>query len=263
MKIEITQKVLLNQIRPNPYQSRLYFDQTKIEELARNIQNEGLIYPVTLVKAQHNYTLVDGERRFRAFEWLQQNVGQGFMSIPALVKDVPNDKVEQFLITNSLIANEQRENISTLEKAFFYAKLVGEDKQFATNRALSQAIGKNEFDVSKLLKIAKATFSPELIVKCQQTGKGNIKIFEQLAKITDLNRQKKIYFAYCEGVLSLKDLMAAEKYKTKKIVSKSKILRIPSFVPKKYNAQYKKMTPEQKEALGLRIESVFEEFFKS
>ena len=73
-------KISLNDIKLNPNQPRTNFDQKAIEELASSIKELGLIQPVTVQKNNNNYELISGERRFRAFKFLNLN------EIPAYVR---------------------------------------------------------------------------------------------------------------------------------------------------------------------------------
>ena len=73
-------KISLNDIKLNPNQPRTNFDQKAIEELASSIKELGLIQPVTVQKNNNNYELISGERRLRAFKFLNLN------EIPAYVR---------------------------------------------------------------------------------------------------------------------------------------------------------------------------------
>lgn len=105
VEIEITK------INRNPHQTRKHFETSKIKALAKNIETNGLINPITVLKdAKGVFTLLAGERRLRAFQELKKD------SIPAIIKDVKklteNDK---FLISAS--ENLQREALNPIELA--------------------------------------------------------------------------------------------------------------------------------------------------
>ncbi|MCK5879263.1 MAG: ParB/RepB/Spo0J family partition protein, partial [Holophagae bacterium] len=60
-------EVDISRIKPSPYQPRRRFDSEKLEELAISIRNSGIIQPVVLAREPDgNYTLIAGERRWRA-----------------------------------------------------------------------------------------------------------------------------------------------------------------------------------------------------
>ena len=78
--VSVISKISLNDIKLNPNQPRTNFDQKAIEELASSIKELGLIQPVTVQKNNDSYELISGERRLRAFKFLNLN------EIPAYVR---------------------------------------------------------------------------------------------------------------------------------------------------------------------------------
>src|SRR5699024_4353923 len=63
---EAVTDVRLSEIRKNPYQPRVEFDQEKLGELADSIGTHGVLQPIILRKSVKGYDIVVGERRFRA-----------------------------------------------------------------------------------------------------------------------------------------------------------------------------------------------------
>ena len=110
-------------------QPRKEFDKEKIEELAQSIHKNGLIQPLILTKKLDNtYTLVAGERRWRAAQIANLKI------IPALLLPDDLDKDEI-----SLIENIQREDLKILEEANAYQKLI--EKNGYTHEGLSKIVG--------------------------------------------------------------------------------------------------------------------------
>jgi len=122
-------------------QPRKEFDKTKIEELAQSIKKNGLIQPLILIKNnENNYTLVAGERRWRAAQIAN------LKTIPALLlpKDLDKDEI-------SLIENIQRENLKISEEAQAYQGLI--DKNNYTHEELSKIVGKSRSHITNLIRI--------------------------------------------------------------------------------------------------------------
>ena len=95
-------------------QPRKEFDKDKIEELAQSINKNGLIQPLIVTKKDgDNYTLVAGERRWRASQIANLKI------LPALLLPTDLDKDEI-----SLIENIQRENLKVTEEAQAYQRLI-------------------------------------------------------------------------------------------------------------------------------------------
>lgn len=122
-------------------QPRKEFDKEKIEELAQSINKNGLIQPLILTKKdEDNYTLVAGERRWRAAQIANLKI------LPSLLLPTDLDKDEI-----SLIENIQRENLKVTEEAQAYQRLI--DKNKYTHDQLSKIVGKSRSHITNLLRI--------------------------------------------------------------------------------------------------------------
>ena len=122
-------------------QPRKEFDKEKIEELAQSISKNGLIQPLILTKNDNdNYTLVAGERRWRAAQIANLKI------LPSLL--LPNDLDKDEI---SLIENIQRENLKVTEEAQAYQKLI--EKNSYTHDQLSKIVGKSRSHITNLLRI--------------------------------------------------------------------------------------------------------------
>ena len=122
-------------------QPRKEFDKEKIDELAQSINKNGLIQPLILTKKdESSYTLVAGERRWRAAQIANLKI------LPALLLPTDLDKDEI-----SLIENIQRENLKVSEEAQAYQRLI--DKNNYTHEQLSKIVGKSRSHITNLLRI--------------------------------------------------------------------------------------------------------------
>ena len=122
-------------------QPRKEFDKEKIEELAQSINKNGLIQPLIVTKKDsENYTLVAGERRWRASQIAN------LKTLPALLLPSDLDKDEI-----SLIENIQRENLKVTEEAQAYQRLI--EKNSYTHDQLSKIVGKSRSHITNLLRI--------------------------------------------------------------------------------------------------------------
>ncbi len=129
-------------IHPNPYQPRKTFNLDELESLAASIKEKGILQPLVVRKvAENHYELIAGERRLRAAQL------SGLEKVPVLVKDIAiSDRLEL-----ALIENIQRENLSPLEEAEAYAKLI---EEFGlTQEMVAKRVGKNRSTVANSLRI--------------------------------------------------------------------------------------------------------------
>ena len=101
------QEVSVYDIDTNPDQPRKTFDEEKLNELATSIRTHGIVQPLILYRQGNRYTIVAGERRFRAARLA------GLKAVPAVI----TDKEEHELQEVSLIENLQREDLNPVEEA--------------------------------------------------------------------------------------------------------------------------------------------------
>src|SRR3712207_241492 len=107
-------KVKMNLIKPNSDQPRKNFHEEKILQLAESIKEHGIIQPLILQKSNELYTIIAGERRWRAAKKV------GLQELPAVVVELSNKEILEV----SLIENIQREDLNPIEEALAYKKLI-------------------------------------------------------------------------------------------------------------------------------------------
>jgi len=132
----------VSKIRPNPRQPRQSFDDAGIDELANSLRTQGLLQPVVVRPlADGRFELIAGERRWRAAQ------RAGIHQIPAVVRDVPDEK----LLELALIENLQREELNAIEEAEAYRILV-EDLDLTQNE-VAERVGKQRTTVANALRL--------------------------------------------------------------------------------------------------------------
>src|SRR5690606_29604102 len=133
----------VNKIVPNRFQPRTVFDDDKIEELAQTLKTHGMIQPIVVRKQADRYEIIAGERRFRAVKKL------GWDTIPAIIRDFDDAKTASV----ALIENLQREELSVIEEAAAYAKLI--ELHGLTQESLAQRLGKSQSTIANKLRLLK------------------------------------------------------------------------------------------------------------
>lgn len=131
----------INLIKANEDQPRKNFDKEKIMQLAESIKEHGVIQPVVLKKDGNTYTIIAGERRWRAAKSIN------LKEIPAVIMDL-SDKA---ILEVSLIENIQREDLNPIEEAVAFKKLI-EDFNL-TQEELSKRIGKSRTAVTNCMRL--------------------------------------------------------------------------------------------------------------
>lgn len=175
-------QIEINIIRPNPFQPRQVFDAEKTAELMQSIKTYGLLQPVIVRTISGGYELVAGERRLRACQQL------GWTQIPAVVKDIS----ESAMATMALIENLQREDLSFLEEAAGYERLLKEFK--LTQEVLAQRLGKSQSTIANKLRLLKLPDSVKEKLLSQELTERHARA---LLKLPDEAAQMKILQEVC------------------------------------------------------------------
>lgn len=149
-------------IETNPFQPRAEFDDLSIAELAKSIQEQGIIQPVTVRKLGYDkYQLIAGERRYRACKLA------GIETIPSYIR-VAND--EQMLEL-ALVENIHREDLNAIEIAISYQRLIEECQ--LTQEELSDRIGKNRATISNYIRLLKLPAEAQIAIRENQITMGH------------------------------------------------------------------------------------------
>lgn len=141
---EEIRKIPIGKIVPNRFQPRTVFDDERIEELSRTIHTHGIIQPIVLRELSHDqFEIIAGERRWRAMNRL------GWEEVPAIIKNLSDTETASV----ALIENLQREELSPIEEAIAYGKLL--ELHNLTQEALAQRLGKGQSTVANKLRLLK------------------------------------------------------------------------------------------------------------
>lgn len=143
LKDERFAEIEVEDLKPNPFQPRLKFDDQTIDELAQSIKETGIVQPVIVVPEEDHYKIIVGERRWRAAQ------RAGLRKIPVLIRNIPKDKELEV----SLIENIHREELNALEIARAYQRLI-DDHGYALHD-LAGKVGKDRSSVTNYLRLLK------------------------------------------------------------------------------------------------------------
>ncbi len=131
------------EIRLNPRQPRRRFSEAALDELAASIKRTGLLQPVLVRKVSHGYELIAGERRLRAAK------RAGLTHLPVIFRR----GTDQEQLELALIENLQREDLSPIEEALGYERLVREF--LLTQEEIARKVGKERSTVTNLIRLLK------------------------------------------------------------------------------------------------------------
>src|SRR5213593_721589 len=152
-------ELAIGEIRPNPFQPRQDVDPTALEELKASIRQAGLLQPVVvrpIPGGDGGYELIAGERRLRACQAL------GWERIPAVKREVDDRTV----LTLALIENLQRDDLSPVDEARGYERLIAEFS--LTQQDVADAVGRDRSTVANALRLLKL---PALVLGLLHEGR--------------------------------------------------------------------------------------------
>jgi ParB family transcriptional regulator, chromosome partitioning protein len=179
----------VDRVTPNPNQPRLAMDKAGLEDLTASVKEHGVLQPV-LVRPQPNghYQLIAGERRWRAAQ------GAGLGVIPALIEEIDDETALEIAV----IENLQREDLSPLDEAIIYDKMVREHGY--SIRKLAQKLGKDKGYLENRLRLADA---PPEIKDLVSVRKDTLSHAYELLKVDDPKKRKHLADMVARGELSL------------------------------------------------------------
>lgn len=134
-------EIKITEVVPNKNQPRKTFDEEKLMALAESIKEHGVIQPIIVTQNGDTYTIVAGERRWRAAK------KAGIKKIPVLIRDYSDLAVREI----ALIENLQREDLNPIEEALGYRSLMEEYK--LTQEEISTKIGKSRSAIANSVRL--------------------------------------------------------------------------------------------------------------
>ena len=183
---EVIEQIPIKNLRPNPYQPRKYFDESKINELAKSIKDHGVFQPIIVKKDIKGYIIIAGERRFRA--------GKKAMlkTIPAIVREFDDNLMMEY----ALLENLQREDLTPIEEAEAYRLLMQTLR--LTQEKLAERIGKSRAHVANIMRLLHLPRRVQALIESSEVSVGHAKVLaglkdeELVLKLAEIIKEKQI-----------------------------------------------------------------------
>lgn len=157
---------------PNPYQPRLYFDEQRSADLIKSVRDRGILQPL-MVRRRGNlneYEIIAGERRWRAAQ------AAGLHTVPVFIREMTDAEALEI----ALIDNIQRHDLSPIEEALGYKRLI--DEFHHTQEQLSHVVGKSRSHIANILRLL---LLPEAVRQMVGEGKLSMGHARALIKVED------------------------------------------------------------------------------
>lgn len=137
-------------IRPNKTQPRKIFEEDKLRDLAKSIEENGILQPLTVRKvSQTEYEIIAGERRLRAA------VLAGYVKVPCIIIKC-NDRESAML---ALLENLQRCDLGIFEEARGISRLIR--RYGITQEQAAKKLGKSQSAVANKLRLLNLTYEEQ------------------------------------------------------------------------------------------------------
>jgi ParB family chromosome partitioning protein len=173
---DMVRDLAIDQIERNPYQTRMHWDETALNELAASIKVSGVLQPVTVRPHEGRFQLITGERRWRA----SQIAGKD--TVPAIVRQVSNEQAMEMTI----IENLQREDLNPMEQAHAYERLSREFN--LTQEQMAQRTGKERSSVANFMRLLKLPSEIQQLIESSKISFGHAKALMPLDSAEAMTR---------------------------------------------------------------------------
>lgn len=208
---DVLRNLKITEVEPNRNQPRKNFNQEALEELAESIKEYGLIQPIIVTEKDGYYSIIAGERRWRACKLA------GLEEIPVIVREDDERKNNEI----ALIENIQREDLNPFEKALGIKNLM--DTYNLTQEDVSKKIGKSRSAVANTIRIL--NLEPRVLEFAKQ-GKLTEGHCKALLAITDPEKQYLTAVDMIERGTTVREIEQRNKRINQKEVSKDELKRV-------------------------------------
>ncbi|MBQ3827401.1 MAG: ParB/RepB/Spo0J family partition protein [Prevotella sp.] len=155
-------EILIQDIEANPNQPRREFDAEALQELAKSIQEIGIVQPITLRQMENGkYQIIAGERRWRASQIA------GLTQIPAYIRTIKDENVMEM----ALVENIQREDLNAIEIALAYEHLM--ESSGMTQEKVSERVGKSRAAVANYVRLLKLPAQVQMALQNKEIDMGH------------------------------------------------------------------------------------------
>lgn len=181
----------LDELRPNPYQPRINFNEEALNDLASSIKENGVFQPIIVKKSIKGYEIIAGERRVRASRIA------GLKTIPAIIRTFTDDQ----MMSIALLENLQRENLNVIEEARAYKLML--ERLSLTQEELSVKVGKSRSHITNILGILRLPDDVQSLLKFGKLSMGHARV---LSKLEDNKKIAELANKIVDNDLSVRDL---------------------------------------------------------
>ena len=196
-------------LTPNPYQPRAQVDDSRLDELAQSIKENGVIQPIIVRRLGSGYEIIAGERRWRAAQ------RAGLTRVPVVIRDVTAGG-ERELLQVALIENVQREDLNAIEQAIGYERLAAEFG--LKHEEIAAAVGKDRSSIANYVRLLRL---PREVQDAVAGGSLSMGHARALLSLIDEATQRRVALEVVTRALSVRETEALMKRLTQESAPKA------------------------------------------
>lgn len=225
----------LDEIRPNPYQPRIHFDEQALEELAQSIKEQGLLQPIVVrPSTMKGYEIIAGERRYRATKRLGETV----------IKAIFVDMTDQQMFEMAILENLQREDLTPLEEASAYHNMMSQLEM--TQEDVAKRLGKSRSYIANFVRLLSLDTKVKAYLEAGDLSIGHARA---LLSIKDLKKQRDLAWKVIEEGLNVRQVEQLVKHPD--MLKKTSQKKVP--IPAEKSAQIRENEDRLMDKFGTNV----------
>jgi ParB family chromosome partitioning protein len=151
----------VSQMKPGKFQPRRQFEEEAIADLVESVREKGILQPILVRPIDGGFEIIAGERRWRAAQRAQLH------EVPVIIREFTDKEALEV----ALVENLQRQDLSPLEEADGYRRLVDEFSH--TQEELAKAVGKSRSHVANMMRLLALPDPIKAMVEAKQLSAGH------------------------------------------------------------------------------------------
>ena len=184
-------EVDIDKVEPNKQQPRKHFDEDSLLELSESIKQHGILTPLLVQDRDTYYEIIGGERRWRAARMA------GLKKVPVIIKHL----TEQEFVEISLIDNIQRQQLTPIEEALAYKRLIEEFN--LKQDEVAERVSKSRATVTNAMRLLKLDPRVQEMIIDDKISTGHARA---MLAITDFDKQYEFAEKAFDQKLSVRDV---------------------------------------------------------
>ena len=148
-------------MKPGKFQPRRQFEEEAIADLVESVREKGILQPILVRPIDGGFEIIAGERRWRAAQRAQLH------EVPVIIREFSDKEALEV----ALVENLQRQDLSPLEEADGYRRLVDEFSH--TQEELAKAVGKSRSHVANMMRLLALPDPIKAMVEAKQLSAGH------------------------------------------------------------------------------------------